>query len=152
MKDPAYDIATMLVQKKMGVLGEDLFATGDVPPKPDFLTFLNVTGSAAPDDARYAFSYAIVQIVVRGNIGGYVQCMEKMYSIHNYVHGITNRTVNDTRYAFIYNVSGPINLEMDETMRPLMAATYRTFRQIPPYNFMSGSADDVSSTIGTLGS
>jgi len=128
MSNPSLDIATILEEDGYGMIGKDIYATFDIPPKPDLIALVTTTGATEPDMARIDYSFPIIQVVVRGSLGGYLACSEKMYEIKDHLHGITSRQVNGMRYVYIYVSSPPIDLELDDNRRPKMAATFMSMR------------------------
>jgi hypothetical protein len=125
MSNPSFDIASILEGNKIGTIGKDIFATKDVPPKPDLLTFVSTTGATGPDVTHIDYSFPVVQVVVRGATGGFLVCSNRMYAINKLLHGLNGIVVNGTRYTYIFNSFGPIELELDDNRRPSMATTFK---------------------------
>ena len=122
---PAYDIAKIISDHELGVLGVDLFATKEVPPKPDKLIMVMNTGAYEEPSARLTYRYPMVQVVARGAAGNFSECTDRIYKIDAVLHGITSLVVNDNSYVYIYRVMEPIDLDYDEIMRPFIGANYR---------------------------
>jgi hypothetical protein len=123
---PAFDIAEMLSQQGLGKLGVDLFATKEIPPKPDKIIFVMNTGTYEEPSVNLTYRYPMVQVIARGAAGEFKECTDRIYRADAMLHGLTDVYLNDNRYVFIYRVTEPVDLDYDDSMRPFLGANYRT--------------------------
>lgn len=125
MSSPSFDIAQLIHDKGIAELGKDLFATREIPPKPDKLTMVINSGTYDEPSANLIYRYPMVQVVARGAAGEFSECTDRIYEIDIMLHGLTGVIVNGNRYVYIYRNTEPMDLDYDETMRPFIGANYR---------------------------
>lgn len=119
MSTLTFDIATILQDNGLGIIGESIFVGQDSPPKPDVQLNIRNTGTFLPDYPTIDLAYPTVQIIARGTKGGHQACEEKIYAVKDYMKTIANYTVNDSRFVFINQQSGPVDIGLDSVMRPM---------------------------------
>lgn len=125
MTSPSYDIAFLIDKAGIAKLGVDLFATKEIPPKPDKLVMVINSGTYDEPSAHLTYRFPMIQVVVRSAAGEFRDGTERIYAIDNLLHGITDLIVNNNRYVYIYRNTEPMDLDYDETMRPFIGANYR---------------------------
>lgn len=126
MMNTARDLAIILERAGIGTIGTNIFATPDIPPKPDEILYLTVTGSEDQSSVNLDYSYPKVQVIVRGSAGGLLSVWERVGNAHDVLHGKVNLVVETRRYVLIDNASGPVDLGFDDTMRVMAGETFKT--------------------------
>ena len=137
---PSFDIAGILERLEFGKLGIDLFATKEIPAKPDKITFIMNTGTYEDPSVNLTYRYPMVQVVARGAAGEFGECTNRMYVVDEMLHGLNDVYINENRYVYIYRITEPVDLDYDDTMRPFIGANYRLnmVRGVPNPDFESG--------------
>lgn len=123
--DPAYDIACYLDSEGIGILGKDIFANLNPPPKPDSLLMISNSGTYESASPNLNYKYPTIQIVSRGSIGKRGECVDRLLRVDKAIHGLTNTKINSSLYVYIFCNSEPVDLAFDETRRPYLGANYR---------------------------
>lgn len=128
MSTVSEEILTYLDSLDLGVLGEDLFALEDVPPKPDRMIMVSRTGTWDANYPSLTLTSPTIQVIIRGGKGELQWCEKKAELIDFYLHRVANKQIVDARYAYINNLSGPSFIGLDETMRPSYSVNYTAIR------------------------
>jgi len=126
MVNAARDLAIILERGNVGTIGTNIFATPDIPPKPDEIIYLTVTGSDEASSVNLDYSYPKVQVIVRGEAGGLLSVWDRVAQVHNVLHGKVGVVVETRRYVLIDNANGPEDLGFDDTMRVMAGETFKT--------------------------
>lgn len=155
MMNAARDLAIVLERFNIGTIGTDIFATPDIPAKPDEIIYLTITGSDEASSVNLDYSYPKVQVIVRGKAGGLLSVWDRVEQVHNVLHGKVNAVVETRRYVLIDNANGPTDLGFDDTMRVMAGETFRTMvTTYSPYPVFSsrffGKLKQISSTSSVL--
>ena len=106
------------------IFGTNLFI-GAMPDYPDLCACLYDTGGPPPDEAVMGTYYPTFQARVRDGAGGYKTGYALAQSIRNALHGLTQQTVNGTRYIYMYATSDILHVGKDEKDRPLFTINFR---------------------------
>lgn len=91
---------------------------------PDTAIGLFDYGGAGPDMADFVWEYPRLQVRIRGTAGGYLAAYAKAEEIKNALHGVTNTTINGTRYISMKATSDIGFLGYDERNRPLLSISF----------------------------
>ena len=126
MTNTARDLAIILERAGVGTIGTDIFATPDIPPKPDEIIYLTITGTEDATSVNLDYSYPKVQVIVRGSAGGLLSVWDRVEQVHSVLHGKVNAVVETRRYVLIDNANGPIDLGFDDTMRVMAGETFKS--------------------------
>lgn len=138
MMNTARDLAIVLERANVGTIGTDIFATPDIPPKPDEIIYLTITGTETATSVNLDYSYPKVQVVVRGAAGGLLSVWERIGQVHAALHGKVGVVVEARRYVLIDNASGPNDLGFDDTMRVMAGETFKSIvTSYSPYPIFS---------------
>ena len=122
------DIASILAFSGFGTIGEDIFVSLDVPPKPDDAINIRNLGTFAPDYPSMDLAMPTVQIIVRASKGSSQACETRIYAIKDFMKTIANYYMNDSRYVYINHQSGPVDIGVDYTMRPMYSLNMSCMR------------------------
>ena len=122
------DIADILSDNGFGVIGDDIFTGEDVPPKPDNMIIVKNAGTLQPDFPSIDLSSPFVQIIVRAGKGGSQLSEETAYRIKTFMKRIAGYEINDSVYVYINHMSGPVDIGIDEIMRPSYSTNYLSLR------------------------
>lgn len=126
MMNTARDLAIILERANIGTIGTNIFATPDIPPKPDEIIYLTITGSEEASSVNLDYSYPKVQVIVRGSAGGLLSVWDRVGQVHDVLHGKVENVVETRRYVLIDNANGPVGLGFDDTMRVMAGETFKT--------------------------
>lgn len=96
----------------------------DMPDSPDTIILLTDGVTDLPPEVNYDYEYPSVQIIIRGNQGGYLTAYAKAVEVRNGLHGITNETMNGTRYIQILCSSDIFFLGFDQNRRPQFSMNF----------------------------
>lgn len=124
MSTVTHEIALLLEEDGFGAIGETIFVDQDQPPKPDRIIQVVNSGTISSNFPSITLSYPAIQIIVRGGRGEHQLCEQSIEDITLSIHQIANRTVLESRYVYINQLSGPISLGMDITMRPSYSVNF----------------------------
>jgi len=113
------DIVTMLQNNGFGTIGVDIFVSQDQPPTPDNILSVTNTGTMQADLPTIGLSWPTVQIIARGTRGGGQECEERIYKVRDFMKSVGNYAVNDSIFVYINHLSGPVDIGIDITMRPM---------------------------------
>lgn len=120
------DITTYLVQKGVGTFGTDIFIN-ELPPKPDdCIALFEYAGE--PPDLHWNGEYPGLQVICRGK--KYNACRAKIELVRSTLHGVTEETINGTRYLLIQAKQSPETLGKDESGRRLFVINFRIIKEV----------------------
>lgn len=122
------DFADILEASGAGTVGTDIFAGLDQPSEPANAIFIVSTGTSRPNMPSLNYSYPSCQVAIRSEKGSKVICDERTEEILSILHGLTDYSVNNSRYVYIFQSSGPVGLLEDGTMRPKNVINFNTMR------------------------
>lgn len=124
------ELANLLSENGFGVVGENIYASEDVPPKPDSMVIIRNTGTIAVDGPNVLLQLESpsIQIVVRAGRGEGQECEGKAFDIKNFLERIASYTIEDSRFVYINHMSGPVDIGVDETMRPRYSTNFYALR------------------------
>lgn len=123
MSTLTFDIATILQDNGFGTIGMDIFVSQDVPPKPDEVLNITSIGNFSPSFPTLNLEYPLVQVIARGSKGGQQACEERISNVNRFLNRISDYYVNESKFIFINHQSGPSDLGLDVTMRPMYSVT-----------------------------
>lgn len=129
MEAPSQDIKDILEESASGfawVFGTDLFI-GKLPSAPNECVVI-YDSPGLMSNTWYLDEFPGIQILVRGNPGEYFNAYSNLLDIQQYLNGITNKTVNGSRYILMRHLSGPLFLEWDPSNRPVFTANFELER------------------------
>jgi hypothetical protein len=112
------EIANILQDNGFGTIGVDIFATNDVPDKPDKRTIIRRTTTSRPDLPNIDLQYPVIQLIFRDSRGKGIFCENFAEDVAAYMKTIYNYTILDAKYIYINLLNGPNDLGLDEVMRP----------------------------------
>lgn len=131
MSTLTFDIATILEDNGFGTIGTDIFVSQDVPPKPDATLNIIGSGSFLPDFPSIDLEYPTIQIIARGSKGGRQACEDRIYNVKRFLNRVANYYVNQSKFVFINHQSGPADIGLDTTMRPMYSLNVLCLRSWP---------------------
>ena len=122
------DILTILSDAGFGVVGVDLFATQDVPPEPDTVFNVRVSGSYQPYSYTTNTEYPLVKVVARTAKGEYQLCENNIAKVSKFLSSVGGYEVNDSKFISIDHLDGPNDEGLDVTMRPSYSIIVKCIR------------------------
>lgn len=129
MNPPSEDIKDKLVSSQAGlglVFGTNLFIS-KMPESPNTCYCIYDTGGGEPE-ANYEYDTPTMQILARGNKGGYRSAWSALKDIRDELHGSYGETWNGTRYIGIWCQSDILFAGYDDNNRPLLTVNFRIHR------------------------
>lgn len=128
MNSPAQDIADILTDEGVGVIGTSLFCFKQ-PTTPDSCITV-IDSGGFPPEANYRYDYPTVQILVRGARNGYRAAYTVAENIKTTLNGKAGNAVDST-YSIIgiWAMGDILPLGNDESDRPLFSLNFRLQRQ-----------------------
>ena len=123
MGSPAYDIALILQDAGVGIIGTDLFI-GKQPDAPDAsLTVFDVGGTSPnPIWARDEPEFSILS---RGSSDDYNGGWDKAKEIKDALLGLSDQTIGDAIYALFYLRTDTTFISYDSDNRPTFSQNWR---------------------------
>lgn len=107
--------------------GVDLFI-GDMPETPNECVALFDTGGSETTVGPYYRSS--VQILLRGEVGGYSEVHDRAFSINALLYGYSGvPTSSSLYYTGIWSLGDPFYIGVDEENRPLFSINFRIQRR-----------------------
>jgi hypothetical protein len=128
MSTLSFDIATILQDNGYGVIGSSIYLSDDVPPKPDHMVKIRLLGTSMPDSPNINLQTPLVRVTVRDGRGRYQECEAFTKGINNFLSSVADYSVNDSRFVYINNDFGPIELGIDPLMRPSFSVDFKCKR------------------------
>lgn len=122
------DILTLLSDNGFGIIGVDLFATHNVPPKPSTVFNIRLAGSAQPYSYATKTEYPLVKVVARTDRGEYQLCEDNIDRVSKFLSSVGKIDVNDSRFISIDHLDGPNDEGLDTNMRPSYSITVKCIR------------------------
>jgi len=133
MSTPSAYIASVLESNSFGVIGTDIFATTDLPYKPDAMVIILDPPGFSRDVPNLRYTMCRIQINVRGTEGGAQDAFDRAEKI-NYFLQYWHGHVWNTRFVYINNVSGsPAYIGLDEGMRPIFSLNFEAMKTYNTY-------------------
>ena len=129
MNAPSHDLAEHLETSVAAtglIHGTDLF-TGREPPDPDAVVTLYDTGGEPPQ-AGFKYDMPTLQARIRSPKEGQVAGYATAESVKDALHGLTNVTINSTRYIGIWAMGDIHQLEWDQNARAIFTVNFRIHR------------------------
>jgi len=126
----AKDIATLLHNQGLGVLGTDLFYSR-MPVSPQDCVIVYDNSGAPPmlQLVKERSTYSYHSIHIRSRATKYDTAHEKLMAISTYLHGLHHVVLGDTYYALVRAVTAPVHLHYDENDRPVLLVNYEVQRK-----------------------
>ena len=122
------DFVGILENYGIGTIGWDIFAGLDQPTEPADAIFVVNTGTYQPDMPSLDYSYLSCQVAVRSE-KGYRQASDaRTAQVLKVLHGLTDYTINDSRYVYVFQSSGPVSILEEGTMRPKNIINFNAMR------------------------
>ncbi len=119
MTDVAESVVDILVTAGIGVKGTTLFV-GRLPTVPDLAIAAVLTGGTAPNP-KWLLDFPSVQVLVRGDKGGYQAAYTKAQSAKDALLGFPSQDINGDRFVSITQLGDLAALGFDESNRPLFS-------------------------------
>lgn len=119
----------------------DLLTTGSIsttiykgflPEQPDDAFLLTETGGRGPINAmstgpgNAALEVAGLQVLRRSS--SYATARLGMQTVMNLLDGLSERTINSTRYSYVEAVQVPFSLMRDESERSILAVNFLAYK------------------------
>lgn len=131
MKSPAEDLASYLDTNHAVDLwiGTNLFVSEqpDAVGVDDEVVMLYDTGGQAPE-LNYTWLRPTVQVKVRGGRGDYAKAYALAEIIRDELHGLTQQTLGNTRYAGVVATSDILFVTRDDNGRPVFTINFQVHR------------------------
>lgn len=106
-----------LLATHVGVSGWQL-ETGAMPKEPDRIIMLTDTPGVEPNP-KYLLDFPAAQIMIRGEVGGYIATRNEGQAVKDILLGITSQDIGGDRLVAI-NMQGDLGyIGRDENDRPL---------------------------------
>lgn len=142
MSSPAFDVATILANSAIGVLGTDIFV-GEMPEENPSrnvphrcIAVIDAGGNFS--NPKWKRDELVIQILVRSPLHDYNNGYNLAYSIKNSLLGSNPGTINNSLYS-LFVLEGDINsLGKDENGRARFTLRFRVVRE----NFTGDSRED----------
>jgi hypothetical protein len=129
MNSPAEDIKDIIELSSSGlslVFATDLFVS---KMKEDVNQCVCIyDGPGGSPEANYDLDYPTVQVRVRGNRMAYREAYALANDIKQLLHGMTNETINGTRYIEIVCSGDIMHIGYDESERPIFSVNFDIMR------------------------
>ena len=129
MNPPTQDIKDILLESSSGlslVFATDLFIS-KMPETPDACACLYDTPGFAPNP-NYEYDYPGIQARIRGARMGYLTGWALAKDIRDVLNGLTNYTINSTRYIEITCQSDIMFIYYDDLERPYFSVNFEIHR------------------------
>lgn len=124
MTAPSVNIAGLLNTAGIATSGSDLFV-GSIPDEiRGFAILILDSGGPAPV-AKYTRDYKDIQIIVRGDIGGYLAAWSKAEEIKDFLLAKDPLTIVDEVYASFLMRSDITFTGYDPSKRPMISLNFR---------------------------
>ena len=131
MADPLEGAKDLLVTAGVGTFGAASGWSIDIakfPETPDSVVALMPRSGLAPNPA-WLLDFPGIQILVRGDRGGYIVAQAKAQAIKDALLGLPSQTIDGDRWVSI-TMDGDIGfLHFDENNRPIFSLNFRLIIQ-----------------------
>ncbi len=107
------------------VLGTNLFKS-ILPEISGTIVALMDTGGTSPEPVE--IRNPTIQILVRADKGEYEQAYNKIETISELLHGLSNITINNTNYINVWKLTEILSLGTDQKGRPVLSCNFRIKR------------------------
>ena len=126
MNPPIEDIKDLIEAESSPVFtfGTDLFLDSQPSEPPTCITLAD-TGGFAPD-TNVDIRRPTIQVLSRAV--AYTTAYSNLELIYDFLHALTNQTINSTRYISIFALSDVLPLGLDKRGRILLSQKYRIDR------------------------
>jgi hypothetical protein len=104
----------------------DIFI-GQLPPSPDDCVSL-FEYAGEPPDLHWNGEYPGLQVIARAK--KYPTARAKIEQVKNILHGVTEETINGTRYLLIHARQSPETLGKDENGRQMFVVNFRIIKEV----------------------
>lgn len=122
------DFADILQNHGAGTIGVDIFAGLDQPSEPADAIFIVNTGTFQSNMPSLDYSYLSCQVTIRGAKGQRLAVDARTEEVLSMLHGLVDYSINDRRYVYIFQDSGPVSVLEDGTMRPKNIINFNAMR------------------------
>lgn len=128
MNPPSEDIKDILagISSLALIFGTDLHVA-ELPKEPDQCVAIYDSGGYEPQ-AGYNYERPTIQIMVRGEPGGYCVAQMLAQNCRDELHGLANYTINAARYIGIWCEADVTFVGFDENRRPSFSVNFRIHR------------------------
>lgn len=124
MTAPSIDIAGLLNTAGIATSGVDMFVASIPDTVNGFAVQLNDSGGPNPIPV-YTRDFKDLQILVRGNIGGYEAAWDKAEEIKNFLLGKEDTTIGSNIYMSFLMRSDITYIGLDENKHPKISLNFR---------------------------
>ena len=132
MNSPSEDVKDFLEAESIGLtFGLNLFIS-EIPDGgavPDLAVGVFDSGGAAPR-VDYTEERPTVQVLVRGNRGGYLEAHAMAQTCRDALGGKANETINGARYILVRCLTDVLSVGYDENHRPLLSVNFELIRTV----------------------
>ena len=128
------DIASRLQNGTIGTIGATTGWTirvAEIPNAPDTCVSL-YEYAGLPSDLTLDGTRDVtpgLQVRVRGERNGYIAARQKAEAISVLLDGISNITINGTKYKYIFATQQPSFMGLDENQRPMWVQNFRVCKE-----------------------
>lgn len=129
MTIPSQDIVLHLTNDGVVSAGWSIFFSR-WPSSPDQCIVVNDTGGFDPNP-KFMLDFETVQVLVRGELNGYIAAYDKATDIKRSLLGLTGVTLNGVLYIGIWMQSDIVAIGYDEEGRPRLSTNWRLTREAP---------------------
>jgi len=96
---------------------------GALPDSPNKLITINDTGGTIPNP-KWLLDYPSVQIMVRGEINGYLATFREAKAVKDLLLGVTSQNLNGDRWVSVLMNGDMAFIGRDESERPLFSMNF----------------------------
>lgn len=126
MSDISEGIKDLLVAAGVGTFaattGWGIFIS-KMPDEPDSIVSIMETGGF-PANPRWLIDYPSVQVMIRGDKGGYQAAKAKAVVVRDALLGLPAQVINGDRWDSITDIGGLIELGYDDSNRPKFSTNF----------------------------
>ena len=96
---------------------------GAMPDTPNNLISINDTGGSVPNP-KWLLDYPSLQIMVRGEINGYLNTFREAKAVKDLLLGVTSQDLNGDRWVSVLMSGDMAFIGRDESERPLWSMNF----------------------------
>jgi len=96
---------------------------GVMPDEPNKVISINDTGGAEPNP-KWLLDYPTLQVMVRGNVNGYLDTFREAKAIKDLLLGITSQDIRSDRWVSVTQNGDLSFIGRDEDMRPIFSVNF----------------------------
>lgn len=126
MSDISEGIKDLLVAAGVGTFaattGWGIFIS-KMPDEPDSIVSIMETGGF-PANPRWLIDYPSVQVMIRGDKGGYQAAKAKALAVRDALLGLPSQVINGDGWDSITDIGGLIELGYDDSNRPKFSTNF----------------------------